>query len=167
MFCKRGLPHELIIDNDTTFSSGTFKAPWRNGTTSNTFGVHMFHQGIRLKRGVINWIAVRKLTTARKCAIQEDMYWYNTTSRNVTSNPNAPTNAIYSYKIRLKDIDAVLSPKPTSKCDIYKIGDMWVRPLQNCCNSKFSAGKVTGIVSPSWLIVLHIMLRIFDWHGIR
>lgn len=112
MFCKRGLPHELIIDNDTTFSSGTFKAPWRNGTTS----VHMFHQGIRLKRDVINWIAVRKLTTARKkCAIQEDMYWYNTTPRNGTSIPNVPTNAIYSYKIRLKDVDEVLSPKPTSR----------------------------------------------------
>lgn len=151
IFGKRCSLHELIVGNDTAFSSSIFKAFMEEWGIQQHFQcAHVLSGNVLMKRC---HKTVKPIAARNQCAIQEAVYWYNTTLKDSTLGPTAPTNTIYSYEIQLKSIDAVTSPKPTIKHNIYKTEDIvWVKqPLRG--TSKFMIGKVTGIISLQSILV--------------
>ena len=125
LFCERGVPAEMLVDNNTAFRSKVFRdflSEW--GVRLHFRCVHVpSRNGIaeRCHRSV-KWIAASK-----QCPIMEAVYWYNATTKDNVSPLTAPANLIYSYCVWLKGIDAHPTDKPKQQQIRYDVGDcVWI-----------------------------------------
>ena len=102
VFFECGPPHEILMNNDTTFHSKEFKA------FAHEWGIHWRFccaytpagNGIAERcHHTMKWIAARM-----RCPIQEAVYWYNITPRDDVSPSTAPANRIYRYKVGVRGL---------------------------------------------------------------
>uniref|UniRef100_A0A5S6Q4C2 Uncharacterized protein n=1 Tax=Trichuris muris TaxID=70415 RepID=A0A5S6Q4C2_TRIMR len=145
VFFERGPPEELLTDNDTAFRSKMFLH------FAERWDVHIRFRCAYVPSG--NGIVERchrsvKVIAARKgCSIAEAVYLYNVTPRNGHSEITAPANAMYKYKVRIRNIDRA-SKGPPKLDNPYGIGDpVWVKPHGIRCDSQYTRGTVTKILS--------------------
>uniref|UniRef100_A0A5S6R0A2 Integrase catalytic domain-containing protein n=1 Tax=Trichuris muris TaxID=70415 RepID=A0A5S6R0A2_TRIMR len=145
IFCERGAPEELLLDNDTAFRSRSFTV------FAARWGVRLRFRCAYVPSG--NGIVERchrsiKVIAARKdCSISEAVYLYNVTPRDDRSASSTPAAAVYRYDVRIREIDRPPEEDHPGAAP-YVIGEkVWVRPAGARCVSKYGQGTVTGILS--------------------
>uniref|UniRef100_A0A5S6Q1P2 Integrase catalytic domain-containing protein n=1 Tax=Trichuris muris TaxID=70415 RepID=A0A5S6Q1P2_TRIMR len=145
IFCERGAPEELLLDNDTAFRSRSFTV------FAARWGVRLRFRCAYVPSG--NGIVERchrsiKVIAARKdCSILEAVYLYNVTPRDDRSASSTPAAAVYRYDVRIREIDRPPEEDHPGAAP-YVIGEkVWVRPAGARCVSKYGQGTVTGILS--------------------
>ncbi|XP_066985023.1 uncharacterized protein [Macrobrachium rosenbergii] len=145
LFYERGVPEELLTDNDTAFRSKLF------ADFAKKWCVHLNFRCAYVPSG--NGIAERchrtvKVIAARKgCSIAEAVYLYNLMPRDDCDSTTAPVSMLYSYPVRIRGVDPCTMNK-VAVSGPYKAGDeVWVKPSNMRCNMQFERGKVTGILS--------------------
>ena len=154
VFMERGAPEELLLDNDTAFRSRMFE------DFAHRWGVTLRFRCAYAASG--NGITERchrsvKVIAARtRCTIAEAVFLYNVTPRDDKASDTAPANMLYKYEVvrRNERNSATEDSRPRSetgnqdRASRYKVGDnVWVRPSNARCDTKFNRGVVTGIVS--------------------
>ncbi|CDW60823.1 hypothetical protein TTRE_0000922201 [Trichuris trichiura] len=122
VFCERGAPEELLVDNDTAFRSRTF----------SDFA----------RRWNVRVIAARK-----GCPIIEAVHLYNITPRNNCTESSALAAAVYKYNVRVQGIDQRLVEDQPDDAPYHVDDKVWVRPPKAWCDSRFRSGTVTGSLS--------------------
>ncbi|KFD49597.1 hypothetical protein M513_09540 [Trichuris suis] len=145
IFCERGAPEELLLDNDTAFRSRPFTA----------FAAHW---GVRLRFRCAyvpsgNGIAERchrsvKVIAARKgCSIPEAVYLYNVTPRVDCSESSTPAAAMYPYDVRVREVDQLPTQDQPGAAP-YVVGEkVWIKPPGARCVSTYHQGTVTAVLS--------------------
>ena len=146
IFCERGAPDEILTDNDTAFRSKKFTA------FADKWDVRVRFRCAYVASG--NGVAERchrtvKVIAARKqCPINEAVYLYNVTPRNDCEEETAPANVLYGYVVRVRGGNE-RPPEQNSGDGVYQVGDdVWVKPPNGRCDTRYGKGRVTGVVSP-------------------
>lgn len=145
VFYERGAPEEILTDNDTAFRSrvfADFMARWCvrlrfrcSHAPSGNGIVERCHRTIKV-------IAARK-----GCEIAEAVYLYNLTSRDDSTQANAPANTLYRYPVRIRGVDHCTEDEEEMN-NPYKVGDeVWVTPPNARCDSRHSRALVAKVVS--------------------
>ncbi|KFD59252.1 hypothetical protein M514_28570, partial [Trichuris suis] len=145
VFCERGAPEELLVDNDTAFRSRAFS------DFASRWDVRVRFRCAYVPSG--NGIVERchrsvKVIAARKgCSIMEAVYLYNITPRDDRTASSAPAAAVYKYGVRVRGIDRRLEEDQPDQAP-YLVGDkVWVRQPDVRCDSRYGSGTVTGSLS--------------------
>ena len=84
------------------------------------------------------------------CTVAEAVHLYNVTPRDDESTGSAPANAVYRYEVvRRGERTSALKEPPRERAQSrYAAGDqVWVKPPNARCHTKFSPGMVTGVLS--------------------
>ncbi|XP_043202630.1 uncharacterized protein LOC122370793 [Amphibalanus amphitrite] len=148
IFCERGPPAEMLLDNATTFHSRAFRA------FANDWNVAVRYRAAHVPsgNGVVerNHRSIKVIATRAKCGVAEAVYRYNTTPKDDVTEATTPAGMVYRYDVRVKDVD----PVPTVRDDgqqesRYHVGDaVWVKSPRARCDEQYGRGVVTGVVSP-------------------
>ena len=147
VFLDRGAPPEILTDNDTAFRSEAFmrfaekwamRVRFRSAYVASGNGI-----AERCHR------SVKRIAARMGCPIAEAVYWYNVTPKDDVDPASAPANKLYSYEIRVRGVDRVLTDELGDVNSPYDVGDdVWVKPLGSRCNTKYQLGTVTKLISP-------------------
>ena len=167
MFLERGPVDEVMMDNASYFHSGELLGlfeEWR---------VQVFYRAAYRASG--NSIVERNHRTikswAEKAGIDpiQAVFYYNVSPRVAIDEDSVPQLAVNGYKWRLPFQDPQLIKRGTS--DKYEIGDnVWVKPGQTRCTTKWNRGKVTAINSTNNISVdgmpRHVLdlRRVYDFY---
>ena len=93
VFYERGPPNEILTDNDTAF-------------TSRSFRNFLEEWGVRLRlrcayapsgNGIVercHW-TIKTIAARKQCTIREAVYWHNVTPKDDVSSSSAPANRIH------------------------------------------------------------------------
>ena len=147
VFLERGAPPEILTDNDTAFRSEAFmrfaekwamRVRFRSAYVASGNGI-----AERCHR------SVKRITARMGCPVAEAVYWYNVTPKDDVDPASAPANKLYSYEIRVRGVDRVLTDELGDVNSPYDVGDdVWVKPPGSRCNTKYQLGTVTKLISP-------------------
>ena len=147
VFLERGAPPEILTDNDTAFRSEAFMR------FAEKWAMRVRFRGAYVASG--NGIAerchrsVKRIAARMGCPIAEAVYWYNVTPKDDVDPASAPANKLYSYEIRVRGVDRVLTDELGDINSPYDVGDdVWVKPPGSRCNTKYQLGTVTKLISP-------------------
>lgn len=92
LFCERGSPKELIIDNYTTFHSAEFCK------LMEKWNVHVLYRAINRPNcnGIIerNHKTIKRIASRSNISIMEALWWYNNTP---SDGKETPSSALYKY----------------------------------------------------------------------
>ena len=135
VFLERGAPPEILTDNDTAFRSEAFmrfaekwamRVRFRSAYVASRNGI-----AERCHR------SVKRIAARMGCPIAEAVYWYNVTPKDDVDPASAPANKLYSYEIRVRGVDRVLTNELGDVNSPYDVGDdVWVKPPGSRCNSQ-------------------------------
>lgn len=155
IFCERGPPMEILLDNAACFRGALFRQfcdRWdvrlRFRCANAAFGNSIVERNHR---------SVKRIVARTSCSVPEAVYRYNVMPRD-THSASAPANRLYSYEVRVKDIDPVsVDSEPFSgegrdtggQAIKFKVGDrVWVRDPSRRCDVRSRVGTVTKLTSP-------------------
>ena len=92
LFCERGSPKELIIDNYTTFHSAEFSK------LMEKWNVHVLYRAINRPNcnGIIerNHKTIKRIASRSNISIMEALWWYNNTP---SDGKDTPSSVLYKY----------------------------------------------------------------------
>ncbi|CAM1330156.1 Uncharacterised protein r2_g3930 [Pycnogonum litorale] len=147
IFLERGAPLELLTDNDTAFTSQSFRQFAERWGTRICFRCAYVASGNGIAERCHR--TVKRIAARKQCTVAEAVYWYNVSPKNDKTSSTAPANQLYSYKVRIRQIDVAPSDRTTvARNNSYEIGDkVWVRPPRNSCEKRYRIGTVTKVVS--------------------
>ena len=153
---ERGPMKELLMDNSQTFRSGEvdqFLTKW---------GIVKRFRAVDRPSG--NGIderchrTVKRIAARGQITLQEAAFWYNASPRTGQDSGSVPGNSAYRHEMRHPAVTqgGNLNDVPETK---FKVGDfVWFKPRGARCDTKWSPGEVTGIVSP-WNFEINGMPR--------
>lgn len=142
IFCERGPPVELLLDNSTTFRSQQME------DFCNRWGVY---RGFRCAHrpagnGIVERIhrTIKRLAARTGKSPMEMTFWYNSAP---LDNGTIPATALYSYFWRNPD-KPVNDKERLEVENRYSIGDVvFVKPAKAKCTTRWPEGIVTGVNS--------------------
>lgn len=146
LFFERGAPAELLTDNDTAFRSNIFRKFADRWSIRIRFRCAYVASG----NGIVERChrSVKRTAARKKCSIAEAVYWYNMAPKDGAHPSTAPANRLYNYNLRVYGIDCVPPEERSRAGNPYHTGDaVWVKPLGNRCDTRFSRGTVSKLVS--------------------
>lgn len=148
VFLERGAPEELLLDNDTAFRSRMFESFVRRWEVKLRFRCAYAASG----NGVTERChrSVKVIAARSNCTVAEAVHLYNVTPRDDESSGSAPANMLYRYEVVRRGERNSTSKVPAKKVarSKYTAGDqVWVKPPNARCHTKFSRGVVTGVLS--------------------
>ena len=146
VFYERGAPAELLTDNDTVFRSRMF------GQFADRWGIHVHFRCayIASGNGIVERChrSVKRIAARKQCSIAEAVYWYNLAPKDSTDQSTAPASVLYNYDMRVYGIDRAPPEGLSMTRNPYDVGEtVWVRPPGNRCDTRFSRGTVTKVIS--------------------
>ncbi|CAE1314374.1 unnamed protein product [Acanthosepion pharaonis] len=90
---------------------------------------------------------IKRIATRTRCSVLEALYWHNVTPKDNKTDPTAPANATYTYRVCIKGIDAALVRDDTV-ANPYTVRTVWVKNPHGRCTKQFNKDTVTQINSP-------------------
>jgi ribonuclease HI len=160
LFLERGPPHELLMDNAQAFHSGLMKEMLQK------WGVKSLYRAAYKPSG--NGIVERNHRTikaiAERAGISPEVAvsYYNQTPRSGTNPSSVPYRGIYQYDWRWP-IKGSLNDEEVNTSNIVKMGEeVWVKPSNAKCTTRWKKGTVTGINSDNNVIVDNVPRHILD-----
>lgn len=159
IFCERGSPVELLVDNSKTFHSAELLS------VCQYFGVKlMFRAAYRPSgNGIIERVhrTIKRTAARARISIEMAVFHYNALPR--CDNHIIPADSIYRYSWRLLDKKEEESEKCSTIESIYKVGDrVYVKPDNIKCWKKWPIGTITGIISSTVVQVNGVNRHIAD-----
>ena len=146
VFFERGAPSELLTDNDTAFRSRMFQ------NFAERWGIRVRFRCAHAASG--NGIverchrSVKRIAARKSCPIAEAVYWYNITPKDGADPSTAPANELYSYNLIVYGVDCMPPEEPSGIGSPYQVGDaVWVKPPGNRCDTRFTRGTVSKLMS--------------------
>lgn len=146
VFCERGAPAELLLDNDTAFRSRVFQEFADGWNVRLRFRCAYVPAG----NGIVERChrSVKRIAARKSCSVQEAVYWYNLAPLDDLSATLAPANQIHRYEVRVRGVDVCSGSGVSVAGCPFSVGDaVWVKPPDARCTTQFSCGRVTGVVS--------------------
>lgn len=158
IFLERGPVSELLMDNGSAFRSEAFKR------VCDKWGVRQFFRAAYRPSG--NGIVERHHRTIKAAAERsnispmEAVFWYNMSPKTGQREATVPHRAIFTYKWRhpyhkaadIEDEEATI-----------KVGEeVWVKPPNAKCTSRWGRGVVTGTQSKNNVMVDGVPRHILD-----
>ena len=113
-----------------------------------------------MKTGLL--FIIKPIAARTRCSIMEALYWYNVTPKDDAMASTAPANAIYNYRIRVKDIDTAPPLEHVDSGPYNAVDAVWVKTPHSLCLTQFEKGMVTGIYSPHSVLINGIPRQIRD-----
>ena len=105
---------------------------------------------------------IKHIVTRTCHSIQEAEYWHKVMPKDDEMASTAPANLTYTYKIRLKGINAALLQDNTISSP-YIVGDaVWIKSLHERCMTQFDRSTATRIYSPHSVCVDRIPHHVKD-----
>ena len=141
LFCERGSPKELIIDNYTTFHSAEFSK------LMEKWNVHVLYRAINRPNcnGIIerNHKTIKRIASRSNISIMEALWWYNNTP---SDGKETPSSALYKYiPVGLEIIERIEKEPVYNKVktDFVEQQLVWVKPENNMpCTKQWTRGVV-------------------------
>ena len=99
IFCKRGAPSEILMDNEPTFKTEEMKCFHDSWGVRIRFRAAHYPDG----NGIVerNHRIIKRIAERSKMSIPEAVYWYNVSA---DKNGASPMDKIYSYPIGVKEL---------------------------------------------------------------
>lgn len=144
VFLERGPVSEVLMDNALSFHSETMTTLLRKWHIKGLFRAAYRPSG--------NGIVERHHRTIKASAErgnfspQEAVYWYNMSPRSGIDPNSVPQRAIYQYKWRQLQ-DEPEEDVNVESANVVIDDEVWVKPPDVRCTSKWKRGRVTGITS--------------------
>ena len=159
IFRERGPVDEVLMDNALSFKSAELMQLFKS------WNINPYYRAAYRPSG--NSIVERNHRTikswAEKSGVdpEEAVFWYNVSPKTAQKQETVPYRAVHSYKWRLPMEDPLVYERGAS--DSIKVGDqVWVKP-QNCrCTTRWSIGEITGINSQNNVLVNGTPRHILD-----
>lgn len=158
IFCERGPPDELLMDNSTAFRSKQV------AELCKEWNVHRLYRAAYRPSG--NGIAERVHRTVKSLAARSKsdplkvVFWYNLSARAGSDAASAPCNVLFKYSWRHP---LVTPSKSTADYPPISVGDqVVVKPKDGRCTSRWSLGRVTGMTSANNVDVDGVPRHILD-----
>ena len=161
---ERGVPFEMLCDNDTVFRGRRFAAlatKWRIALRFRAAYAPTGNAIVERNHRTVKVIAARK-----RCSIDEAVHIYNATPRDGESEEESPADGIYRYRLR----DCVLAAERSLENERaaeethplvgdFAVGDsVWLRRQGTRCTEQSQPGVVTALSSP-WVVEVDGMPR--------
>uniref|UniRef100_A0A5S6QGS5 Uncharacterized protein n=1 Tax=Trichuris muris TaxID=70415 RepID=A0A5S6QGS5_TRIMR len=121
----------------------------------------------QMRQIIVNCDACQSIDPApvrKGCSIAEAVYLYNVTPRNDRSEPTAPADAIYKYKVGIHNVDSA-AEGPHKPGNPYGVGNpVWVKPHGARYDPQYTRGTVTRILSSQAAEIDNIPHHVRDLH---
>jgi ribonuclease HI len=140
---ERGPPKEILMDNAATFRSSRFLNLLKRWRIKPIFRCANRPEG----NGIIerNHRTIKRMAARTGREIEEMVYWYNYTPREVDKESSVPSRGIYKYNWRCPYQEQNKEEEEEDD-DSYRVGDdVLVKPVNAKCTSEWKDGNVTGI----------------------
>jgi len=154
VFCERGAPVEVIVDNYKTFYAREFVALLVKWNVTAVYRAVNRPSG----NGIVerNHRTVKRIASRSRISIEEAVWWYNNTPG---ESRNPPSLAIYNYAVEglsrcasNRDVDSLLSNKDVNKFLVQEL--VWIKPSQKVrCTEKWFEGVIVDTISPNKYLV--------------
>ena len=142
VFLERGPVDEILMDNGTAFRSELLER------MMNSWNVRQFFRAAYRPSG--NGIVERHHRTIKAIAERgnisplEAVYWYNISPRSGQRDDSVPQRSVFKYDWRHPAVVPKAEEEPESVP--IKLGEeVWVKPPNTRCTTKWQKGKVTSI----------------------
>lgn len=158
VFCERGAPEEVLLDNAAVFHSRLF----RNLLEVWNVAVRYRCANEASGNGVVerNHRSIKTMVERSQSTVEDAVYWYNVTPKDDCSESTAPGTRVYRYQMRVRPAlpaGQPLSPdvngsglrvQARASGGSYRVGDtVWVRRRGSRCFTRSETGTVTAVVS--------------------
>ena len=156
VFIERGPVSEVLMDNSATFHSSHLGEMFRRWNVKTWFRAAYRPSG----NGIIerNHRTIKTIAERSNITPPEATFWYNITPRSGTSN--IPQKALYSYEWRYPAVDQSIGESEEA---VVNIGDeVWVKPPNVRCTTKWNRGTVTKVNSRNNVMVDGMPRHILD-----
>lgn len=159
IFYERGPVEEVLLDNAPSFRSDEFRR------MLSCWGVEPYYRAAYRAGG--NGIVERHHRTIKAMAERmmrspvEAVYWYNVAPKDGQNGDSVPAKAVHTYNWRMKGYNEKETDEEP-ECEV-KVGDeVWVKPGNAHCTTRWREGVVTGINSDSNVEVDGMARHILD-----
>jgi hypothetical protein len=155
---ERGLVDEILMDNSATFRSAQLKEMFKKWNIATVYRAAYRASG--------NGIVERHHRTIKRMAERshispiEAVFWYNLAPRVGQRTDTVPSNSVYRYQWRNPEtvVHAAVDEVAT-----VKVGDeVWVKPPNGRCTTRWGRGRVTGVNSRNNICVDGMPRHILD-----
>ena len=143
IFLERGPVEEVLMDNSTAFRSQLLREMLEKWNTRCLFRAAYRPGG--------NGIVERHHRTVKAMAERgglsplEAVFWYNMTPRSGQDESSVPQQLIFKYKWRHPVVRPVLDEDEAPRLEVGE--EVWVKPPNAQCTTKWKRGHITGISS--------------------
>jgi transposase InsO family protein len=162
IFCERGPPAELLLDNGTVFRSETMKLLCEKWKVNIRFRAAFRASGNAIVER--NHRTIKGIAERSRIDPIEAVFWYNLSPKNRGSC--APNQEIFRYDWR----HPVMRDEELEEEEIrnrFKIGEsVWVKPYPSRCTNQWNKGTVTKIISSNCVEVNGMARHVLDLRAI-
>ena len=159
VFMERGPVFEILMDNALSFHSEAMTNMLKDWDIKPLFRAAYRPSG----NGIVerHHRTIKSIAERANITPQMAVYWYNMTARSGTDPSSVPHHSIYQYTWKWPLHNETDDLMPTH--DSIKVGDeVWVKPANVRCTTRWTKGNVTGIVSSNNIIVDGVPRHILD-----
>lgn len=156
---ERGPVSELLMDNGAVFHSDTLSQVLCKWGVKSLFRCAYRPNG----NGIVerHHRTVKSIAERGNISPQEAVFWYNFTPRSGIDPTSVPHRAVYQYEWK---ISAAITEEETHHVQgRFKAGDeVWVKPPNCRCTTKWKRGTVTGANSVNNVLVDGMARHVLD-----
>ncbi|XP_035828301.1 uncharacterized protein LOC101862068 [Aplysia californica] len=142
LMLERGPVREILMDNGTVFRSDCFWQMLQKWNIKPLFRAAYRPTG----NGIVerHHRTVKSIAERGNIPPQEAVFWYNSTPRAGLDPASVPQRAVYRYDWR----NHIVVNEEEDGPGRFEVGDdVWVKPPQSKCTTKWNRGTVTGVNS--------------------
>lgn len=160
LFYERGPVRELLMDNALAFKSKEMSQ------LLNKWNIQSFFRAAYRASG--NGIVERHHRTIKAMAERGDVnpveavYWYNMSPRDGQKDGTVPQKSIFDYEWRQPGVQPDISVDEAATGKIVVGDEVWVKPPQSRCTTKWKKGEVTSVNSANNVEVDGVPRHILD-----
>lgn len=162
IFYERGVPEEILTDNDTAFRSRLFAEFAKRWCVRVRFRCAHVPSG----NGIVERChrTVKVIAAIKRCSIPEAVYLYNVRPQDDCTLATAPANMLYTYYVKVRRVDPCEEDNLEVNCP-YEAGTrVWVKPPNARCNERYRKGTITKILSEQAVEVDGMPRHVKDLH---
>nr|XP_012559667.1 uncharacterized protein LOC101238768 [Hydra vulgaris] len=143
IFCERGAPSEILTDNEATFKTEELSSFLDGWGVRIRFRAAYYPEGKRVVER--NHRTIKRIAERSKMSLLEAVYWYEVSANKNNANP---MEKIYRYRSNAKGLRKDNIPIKADTNEVFKMGEnVWLKPLNAKCHTKWQPAKLTGNIS--------------------
>ena len=159
IFRERGPVDEIVMDNAQSFKAAELVQLF------HAWNVHAYYRAAYRPSGnsIVerNHRTVKSLAEKSRIEPEEACFWYNMSPKVGQKEESIPQRVLYTYKWRMPMEEPFVYKRGVA--DSIKVGDeVWVKPRDCRCTSKWNMGEITSINSENNVSVNGVPRHVLD-----